>query len=158
KAVVDTFIPHARTDLLPAFGVAVVGTALLSGALTVSRSLTLIALRSRADTTLSRGFVRHLLRLPLLFFLHRSRGDLLLRLASVSNTRETVTQQLLTLVLDVGLLMGYLFALVFAAPAYLLVVGVLAALHVMVLVRAFARMGALAQRELAAKSEEQNYL
>src|SRR6266540_3462414 len=121
KMVVDRIIPHARDDLLSVFGVAVVGTALFSGLLTLLRALTLIALRARADTALSRGFVRHLLRLPLLFFLHRSRGDLLLRLASVSNTRETVTQQLLTLVLDSGLLVGYLVALVFVAPAYLLV-------------------------------------
>jgi ATP-binding cassette, subfamily B, bacterial len=158
QMVVDGLIPDARADLLPAFGVAVVATALLSGALTLARAMTLLALRSRADATLNGGFVRHLLRLPLPFFLHRSRGDLLLRLASVSTTRETITQQVLMLVLDCALLIGYLVALVLVAPVYLLVVGTLAAMHVAVLLRAFARMGALAQRELAARSEEQNYL
>jgi ABC-type bacteriocin/lantibiotic exporter with double-glycine peptidase domain len=158
KVVVDGLVPGSRSDLLPVFGIAVLGTALLSGTLTLARALTLLALRKRADTALSRGFVRHLLRLPLRFFLHRSRGDLLLRLASVSSTREAVTQRILTLVLDLGLLVGYLAALVLVAPVYLLVVGVLAALHTLLLARAFVRMGTLAQRELAAKSEEQSQL
>jgi len=158
KVVVDAVIPNQRADLLPMLGIALLGTVLLHGVLSIARGLTLLTLRARADTSLSRGFVRHLLRLPLPFFLQRSRGDLLMRLGSVSTSREMVTQQVLTVVLDVVLLTGYLIALLFIAPAYLTVVAILAALHAVTLVKAFSRMGILAQRELTAKSEEQNYL
>jgi ABC-type bacteriocin/lantibiotic exporter with double-glycine peptidase domain len=158
RVVVDTMIPGRRTDLLPVLGIVVVGTSLLNGGLSLARAWTLLALRARADTALSGRFIGHLLRLPLSFFMHRKRGDLLMRLGSVSSTREMVTQQVLTVVLDAALLTGYLAALSVVAPGYLAVVAVLAALNVLLIGQAYGRIGALAQRELTAKSEEQSYL
>jgi ATP-binding cassette, subfamily B, bacterial len=158
KVAVDTVLPDTRADWLPLLGIAAIGVALLHGLLTLIRSRLLLALRARADVLLTERFVRHLLRLPLLFFVQRSRGDLLMRLASVSSTRETLTQYVLTTLLDAALLSGYVIGLALLAPQYLIAVGALGAAQVVVLVGTYRRVRLLAQRELMVKAEEQNYL
>jgi ABC-type bacteriocin/lantibiotic exporter with double-glycine peptidase domain len=155
---VDRVIPHEQHDLLPLLGIGALGTAVLYGLLTLLRSRLLLALRGRADRLLTQRFVDHLLRLPLPFFLQRPRGDLLMRLASVSVTREQLTQQVLTLLLDAALLSGYVLGLAVWAPPYLLVVLGLGAAQAMVLAGAYRRIRVLARRELQAKADEQSYL
>jgi ATP-binding cassette, subfamily B, bacterial len=156
--IVDDLVPQQRTDLLPQLALGVGVTAVLVGAVTFARARALIALRARADTILGRRFVGHMLRLPLPYFLQRTRGDLLMRLGSVSTTREIVTSQVLTLVLDAALLVGYLIGLALLVPGYIPVVMVLALAQLAILARAFPRISALAQRELVVKAEEQSRL
>ncbi|GHE35212.1 cyclolysin secretion ATP-binding protein [Streptosporangium violaceochromogenes] len=158
QQVVDTFVPGHRADVLPAFVAVVAGTTLLAGLMTLLRELAVLTLRVRAERTLGHRLIRHMLRLPLSFFIQRRRGDLLARLGSVSATREAVTQRLLTMVLDVALLTGYLVGLALLAPGYLLVVLALAAVHILLVVRVSPRVGAVYQRELTTKAEEQSYL
>jgi ABC-type bacteriocin/lantibiotic exporter with double-glycine peptidase domain len=155
---VDRVLPEARDDLMPLLGVGVLGTAVLYGLLTLFRSRLLLALRGRADRLLTQRFVDHLLRLPLSFFLQRPRGDLLMRLASVSMTREQLTQQVLTLLLDAALLSGYVVGLAVWAPQYVLIVLGLGTTQVVVLIASYRRIRMLARRELQAKAEEQSYL
>ncbi|WP_440098032.1 peptidase domain-containing ABC transporter [Streptosporangium sp. H16] len=158
QQVVDTFAPDRRTDILPLFAVVVLGTTVLAGLTTLLREMAVLTLRIRAEATLGRQLIRHMLRLPLSFFIQRRRGDLLARLGSVSTTRETVTQRLLILVLDAALLVGYLIGLAVLAPGYVPVVLALGAAHVLLVVRVSPRVAAVYQRELSAKAEEQSYL
>ncbi|MGW4640583.1 peptidase domain-containing ABC transporter [Sphaerisporangium sp. NPDC004334] len=158
QQVVDTFVPDRRADILPVFAIVVAGTTVLAGAMTLLRELVVLGLRVRAEATLGRRLIRHMLRLPLSFFIQRRRGDLLARLGSVSTTRETVTQRLLTMVLDAALLTGYLIGLAVLAPGYVPVVVVLGGVHVLLVVRLSPRTAAVYQRELSAKAEEQSYL
>lgn len=155
---VDRVIPGARVDLLGLLATAVLGTAVLHGLLTFARSRLLLALRARADRLLTRRFVGHLLRLPLTYFLQRSRGDLLMRLSSVSNTREQLTQQVLTVLLDAALLSGYVVALCLWAPQYLPVVLGLGVAQAVVMVLSYRRLRMLARREMHAKAEEHSFL
>jgi ABC-type bacteriocin/lantibiotic exporter with double-glycine peptidase domain len=158
QLAVDRVIPQARDDLLPLLGAGVLGTAFLYGLLTLIRSRLLLALRGRADRLLTQRFVDHLLQLPLPFFLQRPRGDLLMRLASVSMTREQLTQQVLTLLLDAALLSGYVIGLAVWAPAYLPVVLGLGLAQGLVVAATYRRIKVLARRELQAKADEQSYL
>lgn len=158
KTVVDEVIPQQRADSLPAYGIGIAGVVVLFGLLTVLRGLALLALRRRADQILTNEFVVRLFRLPMDFFLDRGRGDLLMRLASVSSSREMVSQQLLTMVVDGFLLIGYLIGLVVLSPTFALVLLPLFALHVAMLAGSNRRLRVYAQRELTAKSDEQSYL
>ncbi|GAA2898867.1 peptidase domain-containing ABC transporter [Streptosporangium fragile] len=158
QTVVDHLIPDGRHDLLGVLGAAVIGLTVMQGALTLLRSRMLLRLRALADEQLVGRFVTHLLRLPLDFFLQRSRGDLLMRLGSVSAGRETVTQHALTLCLDTIMLSGYVTALAFLSPWYMLIVAVLAAMQVGLMLSSYRRVNVLSQRELTARAEEQNYL
>lgn len=155
---VDRVLPQARDDLMPLLGAGVLGTAVLYGLSTLLRSRLLLALRGRADQLLTQRFVDHLLRLPLPFFLQRARGDLLMRLSSVSVTREQLTQQVLALTLDAALLSGYLVGLAVWVPRYVPVVLALGAAQALVLAWSYRRIKVLARRELQAKSAEQSYL
>ncbi|WP_214409116.1 peptidase domain-containing ABC transporter [Sphaerisporangium fuscum] len=158
QQVVDTFAPDRRADVLPVFAAVVLGTTVLAGLTSLLRELAVLTLRVRAEAVLGRQLIRHMLRLPLTFFIQRRRGDLLARLGSVSTTREAVTQRLLTLILDAALLTGYLIGLTLLAPGYVLVVLVMAAAHVLLVLRISPRIGAVHQRELSTKAEEQSYL
>ncbi|MDX3103486.1 peptidase domain-containing ABC transporter [Nonomuraea angiospora] len=158
KVVVDQVIPAGRDDVLTVLVTGVLGTALTYGLLTLVRSRLLLALRARADRRLTGRFVTHLLRLPLDFFLQRGRGDLLMRLSSVSTGRDAVTQQVLALGLDAVLLIGYVTALAFLSPWYEAAIGVLGAAQVCVTLGSYRRVGALSRDELAARTEEYGYL
>ncbi|MEU0932823.1 peptidase domain-containing ABC transporter [Embleya sp. NPDC005971] len=156
--VVDTLLPDGRHDLLPVLiaGVAIVALAQAITALT--RGWVVVTLRTRANAVLTPGFMTHLLRQPLPFFLRRSRGDLLLRLASVTTAREALTGQLLMVALDASMLGCYLIGLAVLAPEYVLVTLALGGLQLAVIMGSYGRQGRLAQRELTAMSREQGYL
>ncbi|MEW1864596.1 peptidase domain-containing ABC transporter [Streptomyces sp. NPDC088194] len=158
RAIVDSVIPGHRVGSLGFFLVAAVGVAVLCGVLAAARGLAMLALRVRGDQRLSREFVTHLFALPLGFFGDRGRGDLLMRLASVSSTREALTQQLLTTVLDGCLLSGYVIGLLVTAPLFAVAVVPLFVLQLAVVTGSYRKTRILAQRELAAKTEEQGYL
>jgi ABC-type bacteriocin/lantibiotic exporter with double-glycine peptidase domain len=158
RFAVDHVIPSAGDDQMPLLAVGVLGTAALYGLCTLLRGRLLLAVRARADRLLTQRFVAHLLRLPLPYFLQRPRGDLLMRLSSVSVTREQLTHQVLTLLLDGALLSGYVVGLAFWAPRYVPVVLGLGLAQAAVLAGSYRQIRLLARRELQAKAEEQSYL
>ncbi|MEU6854462.1 peptidase domain-containing ABC transporter [Actinacidiphila alni] len=158
RAVVDSVIPGHHVASLGFLFLAAVVVAVLCGLLAAARGLAMLALRVRGDQRLSREFVTHLFALPLGFFGDRGRGDLLMRLASVSSTREALTQQLLTTVLDGCLLSGYVIGLLVTAPLFAAAVVPLFLLQLAVVTGSYRRTRLLAQQELAAKTEEQGYL
>ena len=158
KLIVDSVLPHGNGSLLAMCGVGVLVVGLLYGTLSLLRSLTTLTLRIRGDWRLTRGFVEHLMRLPMGFFAERGRGDLLMRLSSVSSSREMLTQQLLAVFLDGFLLLGYLIGLIVLSPLYSLVLLPLLAMHGLIMSISYRTLRTLAQRELGAKSTEQTFL
>ena len=158
KVIVDSVIPGHHTGTLGLFILGSVALALLCGVLTAGRAMALLALRVSGDRRLTRDFVEHLFALPLGFFSDRGRGDLLMRLSSVSSARESLTQQLLTTVLDGFLLSGYVAGLIVTAPAFALAVIPLFAAELGLVMLTYRKTRILAQRELAAKTDEQSYL
>ncbi|MFE7624410.1 peptidase domain-containing ABC transporter [Streptomyces sp. NPDC057509] len=158
KVAVDRVVPGQGAVDMGTLAVALFGSVLLYGVLALLRQLLMVRLRVRSDAELTQGFIDHLWRLPIRFFLQRSRGDLMLRVQSVSSTREILTQHLLTATLDGSTLLIYAAILSVMVPGYLPVVFLLAALQGAVLAGAYGRIKRLAQRELTLRSEEQGYL
>ncbi|MEV7213658.1 peptidase domain-containing ABC transporter [Kitasatospora cineracea] len=158
RVAVDRVLPAGGFGAMPALTAALAGTVLLHGVLSLLRLLLTVRLRVRSDAELTEGFIDHLWRLPVRFFLQRSRGDLLLRVQSVSSTREVLTQHLLSCTLDGATLVIYTAVLTVLVPGYLPAVAVLGALQGAVLLGSYTRLRRLAQRELTARSEEQGYL
>jgi ATP-binding cassette, subfamily B, bacterial len=155
---VDAVLPGHRWGLVPLLAAAAAGTAFGQGVGTLVRGRLLVGLRARANAVLTKGFLAHLLRLPVSFFLHRPRGDLLMRLDSVASAREALTGQLFTLLLDSGMLGIYAAGLALLSPAYAGVTLLLGGVQVAVLAATYRRLRLLAQRELAATTQEQSYL
>lgn len=158
KFLVDSVIPAGRVGSLGTLALIAILAGALYGLLAVARAGATLVLRIRGDKRLSGAFVEHLFALPLAFFSDRGRGDLVMRLSSVSSAREALTQQLLTTVLDGFLLSGYVVGLLVTAPLFALAVIPLFAVQLAVVSASYRKTRVLAQRELTAKTEEQSYL
>lgn len=158
QLVVDRLIPNRELDWLSVIGVAVVG---LAGAQFISsflRSTWLLQLQARFDGRMMPDFFAHILRLPYRFFLQRTSGDLITRLTSHSVVRETLTNQLISTILDGTLVLGYLIALFVWQPLYGLLVLGLAIIQVGLVWLTATRMTHLTQRTLVAEAESHTYL
>jgi len=115
--VINQVIPFQLSDMLTLL---VVGLLILLAAqivLTLLRSTLLLSLQTRVDTQMMLGFFEHVLSLPLRFFQQRSSGDMLARLGSNLVIRETVSNQLISSILDGSFVLTYLVILLPARPS-----------------------------------------
>lgn len=158
QVMVDRLIPNRALDWLSVIGVAVVG---LAGAQFISsflRATWLLQLQARFDGRMMPDFFAHILRLPYRFFLQRTSGDLITRLTSHSVVRETLTNQLISTILDGTLVLGYLIALFVWQPMYGLLVLGLGVVQVSLVLFTASQMTRLTQRTLVAEAESHTYL
>ncbi len=158
KVVVDQVLPRHLSHMMPILGVGMI--ILAAGQIVIGylRSLSMIHLRSRLDSKLMLGFVRHLLSLRFSFFQHRTSGDLLMRLGSNSLIRELLTSQILSVILDGLFVVGYLAILLGLAPSFGLVVIGLGLIQVTIILLGRTRLRRVMQRDLSTKADEQSYL
>jgi ABC-type bacteriocin/lantibiotic exporter with double-glycine peptidase domain len=158
KIVVDHLLPSRQTGLLTALAVGISVMVLAQGVGSYLRAAVLIALRSRLDAQMMLGFFEHLLSLPFSFFQRRSSGDLLMRLNSNSFIRDTLTERTIGAVLDAGLVLSYLVALLVLSPTFAGVTVVLGSLQVLLLVASTGMMHRLMQSELETQATSQGYV
>ncbi|MFC9286620.1 peptidase domain-containing ABC transporter, partial [Streptomyces sp. NPDC057052] len=156
--VIDQVLPFGMRDVMPVLGIGIVAVFVAQTVATLLREWLLVYLRARIDVSMMLGFVEHLLELPYKYFQQRSTGDLLARAASNAMLRELLSNQLLSAVMDSGLVMFYLLLLFWQSPpfgALTLGVGLLGAT---VLMLSNGTIGRLSGRELAAFGKSQGYL
>jgi ATP-binding cassette subfamily B protein len=158
KVLLDQVLPYHLTDLMAmlalGMGLLVVGQTLTA----YLRSNLLIYLQAQLDSHMMLGFFEHLLSLPFRFFQERSVGDLLMRLASNSTIRETLTGQTLAILLDGLFVLVYLVLLLGIDPRFGVLVVLLGAVQVVVVQASLPKVQGLVQRDLAAQAESQSYL
>jgi HlyB family type I secretion system ABC transporter len=157
KIVVDRVLASHLTALLPIIGLGLAIVVLAQLVTTYLRATLLLALQSRVDQHLMRGFFGHLLALPYRFFEQRTTGDLLMRLGSNALVREALTSQTLSVVLDGTLVLGYLAFLLAREPLFGVVVLAVAIVQIALLAATRHPMHDLMQRDLAAQATAQSY-
>lgn len=158
QIVVDRLIPNQELNLLFVIGAAILG---LAGAQFISgyaRANWLLYLQARFDGRMMPDFFAHILKLPFRFFLQRTSGDLITRLTSHMVVRETLTNQLISTILDGTLVLGYLIALFVWQPVYALLVLGLAVVQVGLVLLTASWMTRLTQRTLVAEADSHTYL
>ncbi|WP_276147156.1 peptidase domain-containing ABC transporter [Streptomyces sporangiiformans] len=156
--VLDQVLPYRMRNIMPVLGIGIVAIFIAQTAATLLREWLLVFLRARIDVSMMLGFVEHLLELPYKYFQQRSTGDLLARAASNAMLRELLSNQLLSAVMDSGLVMFYLLLLFWQSPpfgALTLGVGLVGAI---VLMLSYGTINRLSGRELAAFGKSQGYL
>lgn len=158
QVLVDRVLPAGNLDILTRLGVGVIILAVMHTVVTFVRSALLLKLQVQLDARLMTGFVDHLLRLPLSFFQQRSSGDLLLRLRSNTDLRETMTGETFSLVLDSVLVLTYLAFLLVRAPLVAMLAVGFGALQVAILVGTSAYQRRLMAERLATEAQEHSYL
>lgn len=158
QVLVDAVLPFRISNILFILGL---GMAILVLAQMVSgylRSAVMIYLQARLDTQLMLGFFERMLSLPFLFFQQRSSGDLIMRLASNTHIRSTLTSQMLSVFLDGGLVLAYLAILFWLDPVFGALSLGIGTVQIAVLLATLRRTVALTQKRLAAEAEAQGYL
>jgi ABC-type bacteriocin/lantibiotic exporter with double-glycine peptidase domain len=158
EIVVDHGQQRSGVPLLEALGMGLAFAAACQFVLGWLRSNLLLSLRIRADAELTAGVIRHLLALPYRFFAERGAADLVMRTASISAIREMIALNVLPVVLDGPLALGY-FALVLVRDQVL--GGVLAAialLQIGILLGTRRRISELTHQQLVAQSGSQSFL
>jgi len=156
--LVDSVLPFRISDILAVLGL---GMAILVVAQVVSgylRAAVMIYLQARLDTQLMLGFFARMLSLPFRFFQQRSAGDLIMRLASNSHIRSTLTSQTLSIFLDGGLVLVYLAILFWCDTALGALSLGIGAVQIGLLLATLRPTVALTQMRLAAEAQAQGYL
>lgn len=158
KVVVDQVLPFQMRSIMPVLGIGILVLFAAQIVMTLLREWLLVYLRARVDISMMLGFVEHLLALPYKFFQQRSTGDLLARVSSNAMLRELLSNQLLSTVMDSGLVVFYLLLLLWQSPPFGLLTLAVGLLGAMVLLLSNGSVNRLAGRELAAFGKSQGYL
>lgn len=158
KILIDRVLPLQITSVMPMLALGVVILLLAQMVISYLRTALLIHLQARIDVRMMLDFYDRLLALPFHFFEQRTTGDLLMRLASNTTIRETLTSQTLSLILDGAFVVGYLVLLLVQAPIFGIVVLIVGMLQIGLLLATKSRVHDLMQRDLLAQAESQSYL
>jgi HlyB family type I secretion system ABC transporter len=158
KVIVDQVLPYRMKELMPILAIGILVLFLATTVATLLREWLLVYLRARIDIHMMLGFVEHLLVLPYSYFQQRSSGDLLSRASSNATLREVLSNQLLTAVMDSGLVVFYLVILLWQSPPFGLLTLAFGLLQVLILLLSSRAIGRLAHQELTAFGKAQGHL
>jgi len=107
KILVDRVIVPKQEAWLWGLAVALIMAFLIQSALSYLRSWVIQTLQVAMDIKLVGGYMNHMLKLPLSFFLQRRSGDLIQRMDSNAVIQSPFSERTVSAVLDVFLLTGY---------------------------------------------------
>jgi ATP-binding cassette, subfamily B, bacterial len=158
KVLVDTILPRQMHGMMSVIAIGIV--LLVAGQMLTSylRSALLLYLQARLDSQIMLGFFEHVLSLPYPFFQQRTTGDLLMRLGSNVAIRETLTNQVVSAVLDGGFVLVYLAALFALQPFFAAAALAIGTIQVGVMLATRRALHEATERDLAAAAESQAYL
>lgn len=105
QVIIDKVIVHQSQSTLIAIAAGLVMFMLFNSAMTWLRQYFVLHTGNRIDAVLGSQVFRHLLRLPLPYFEHRTTGNLVVRLHGVETVREFITGAAVSLLLDLPFLL-----------------------------------------------------
>jgi ATP-binding cassette subfamily B protein len=156
--VVDQVIPDKVSDILPLLGIGIVVILVAQLITMLLRDALLVYLQTRIDTRIMPSFFERLLMLPQSYFQKRSSGDILTRIESNTIVRDIISNQLVSTVLDGGLVIFYLMILFAESPIFGAVVLVVAIFQAIILLCTNKPIRDLNRRELEAAGKTQGYV
>lgn len=155
---IDSVLPALDTDLLVLLAIGFAALALINAATQVLRSYVLLSAGASFGFGVASNVARHLFRLPVPWFQHRSIGDVLSRFQSVRPIQQALTEGTVSSIIDGSIAVLVLVAMfLYSAP---LAAAVLVAFLLFVAVRALTfPMQRQAQEDaIAAGAREQSVL
>lgn len=155
KNLVDRVVPFRNVSLLNVLLAGAMLIALVNALTSYCRAMLLVRLEARLDARLMLGFFRHLLSLPYRFFQQRSSGDLLMRLGSNASIREALASSTTAAIVDGGLVIIFLAALLHFSFLFGTVALAIAAVEVALLCVTARPLYYLAESELVGRAESQ---
>lgn len=143
QKVIDDIIPRQDTSMLTYFSFALLIGYVLQTILEYGRSCLLLKLGQRLSSQVIMGYLQHVIRLPLHFFVTRKAGEILSRFTDASKIIEALAATSLSLVLDIGMVICVGIVLAIQSPALFLITLVALPLYTLVILgfsKAFNRM------------------
>ncbi|HEX7320656.1 MAG TPA: peptidase domain-containing ABC transporter [bacterium] len=158
KVLIDHIFAYEMHSLMPAMGLGLVFIVLIYMVMSYLRGSLLVYLQGRLDPQIMFNFFEHMLSLPLKFFQQRSTGDILMRLSSNVFIRQILTNQVISTMLDVTLLLGYFTILVLKAPTFAFVTSAIGLVQVAILLISSRWLRQITEQELMAGADSQSYI
>lgn len=155
--IVDRVVPRGDKHLLLVVSLGLLSLAGFQLLTSLIRGHLLLELRTRMDSTMTLGFLEHLVGLSYSFFQVRAAGDLMARLNSNATVREILSSSALSGLLDGTLVVLYLALMFVVSPRMALVVLGLATVQVLVLVVSTRRQRTLMSENLEVEARSQSY-
>jgi ATP-binding cassette subfamily B protein len=158
KVVLDQILPSRMSNVMFALAVGMLLLLMAQATISILREWLLVYLRARIDIHMVLGSFEHLLKLPYSFFQQRSSGDLLARMSSNTVLRDTLSNQLISTMLDGSIVVIYLIILLWQSLPFGLLTLAVGVLQVILLMSTYHFARDLSNRELAAQGKSQGYL
>jgi ABC-type bacteriocin/lantibiotic exporter with double-glycine peptidase domain len=158
QALVDAVLPSGANSLMTLTGLGllvIIGTQLVISAV---RLLLLMRLQIALDSQVMLGFFEHLLRLPFGFFQRYATGDLVMRLSSNALIRETLSNQVLTVIFDALFGLSYLLILLFLSVPYALATLGLGLVQGLIILGTIRQLRRLTDKHVNAQAQSQSYI
>jgi len=155
--IIDRVVPKGDTHLLTVVSLGFLSLAGFQLLTSLIRSHLLLELRTRMDSSMTLGFLEHLVGLSYAFFQVRAAGDLLQRLNSNATVREILSSGTLSALLDGSLVILYLVLLFVVSPFMALIVLGLGSLQILVLLLSTRRQRSLMSENLEVEAKSQSY-
>ncbi|MDK2125426.1 peptidase domain-containing ABC transporter [Parachitinimonas caeni] len=116
QMVIDTVLVHRAMATLLVVCVGMAGLIVFDTVIRTVRGYILFHTTSRMDVELGARLYRHLLSLPVAYFLSRRVGDTLSRVRELENIREFITSSAITLLIDLVFATVFLVAMFLYSP------------------------------------------
>lgn len=158
EVVVDQIVPYGMSDIFITLGIGILIVLAFQFIMTLLRGTVLLYLQTRIDMRMMLNFFEHLLLLSMRFFQQRSSGDILSRMNSNLIIRDTISNQLISTVLDGSFVLVYFFILLSQSWMFSALVLLIGLFQVVLLLATARLIHSLSSRELAAQGKAQGYM
>lgn len=158
QTIVDTVVVHKDVSLLNMMLAGMVLVTVMTTATRVVQSLLIAHTTARVDMTMMSEFYRHILSLPMGFFLSRNKGEILARFGENAKIRAIITGSSITVILNTLMLLVY-FLMMFGYNTHLTMI-VIAFIpgYVLLILYFTPRIKAISQQIFLTNSQAQSYL
>jgi ATP-binding cassette, subfamily B, bacterial len=158
EVVVDQVIPYDLHNVVALLGIGMLILLFAQLVTTLLRGTVLLYLQTRIDMRMLLDFFEHMLKLPILFFQQRSSGDILARMNSNLIIRDTISNQIISTILDGSFVLIYFILLLLQSWTFGLLVLLIGALQAALLLGTTRMMHTLSHHELMAQGKSQGYM
>lgn len=158
KFIIDNVLIKQNLDLINILGVGSLCVLLIYFLFTFTYGKLLVKLQNSLDLSLMKRFISHLFSLPYKFFELRTSGDLMLRANSNVAIRQIISNQLITTIINI-LLVIFLTIYMFSQSIKLtLLILVIAFLEVVVILTTMSKQKLYTQTEVAFQANTNGFL
>jgi len=158
QTIVDTVVVHKDAGLLNTMLAGMVLVAVLTTAMSVAQSLLLAHTTARLDMRMMSEFYRHVLSLPMDFFMKRNKGEILARFGENQKIRAILTGSTITVLMNSLMIVLYFLMMFAYSKTLATVVIVFIPVYIGIVTYFTPKIKAIAQEIFLSNSQAQSYL